>query len=620
MNKIRVTIKTFFITGFLLSITAGCSSSGISDSNNFDDYDIADYAKTVADNSTKTNYGSISIGYEKIGMAAINGGIAINSGIINVDGTHAIGMYALDGGTIRNEGTINVSRDASYAMRAKGNNSTIVNNGDIFIDDNHPDREDAGILVTDGATVTNYGDIELINKNYFDRSSSNPLSITTDTLSSFVIGTSENGDYGKIKAHSVAINGNIKVDTALAKGEFKDNYSLSNVIEATNINFGKNYTFSSSSFLYDAHSSLNISGGLDATLTRNNNSLATYAHKDYIAVANIFDKYIDKNIISTLNSDQKNVVNKIFENTTNGKSINNILNNLSGNIYSNISRQVLNTNEIFTNKEVDLIENLGENNFNFTVLADMYNSSSKYGIEGYKSQMSGFLGTARLSENLFGTFGYGYNKIDYDHTGSGKLQTIHAGLYKYYTLNEMNLRVGLNSEYNFHETDRDISSLEKKANSDFNSYTVNFNSELSRTYGDSLYIEPTLGLNVGYSSQEGFTETGAGSINLKVGNVDYTSIKPSIGLEIGKKFNYIDIYASSKYFYELGNIDNTQQMSFENFNGEFQSIADHLEGSSTELKIGTSLNYKSVAFDINLGKTFGKRDREFLNAGFSYKF
>ena len=82
----------------------------------------------------------------------------------------------------------------------------------------------------------------------------------------------------------------------------------------------------------------------------------------------------------------------------------------------------------------------------------------------------------------------------------------------------------------------------------------------------------------------------------------------------------INFYASSKYFYELGNIDKNRQISFENFNGEFQSLGDHLKGSSTELKIGTSINYKNVGFNINLGKTFGKRDKEFINAGFSYKF
>ena len=599
-------VKTF-VTGLFLLPTIGCSSSDTT-------------TTTTGSRDIETNYSTIDVSDSSSGMYAHNDETAINHGTINVKGFGSVGMSARNGGRIENHGTINVGEDAKYAMEASGEGSEIYNasSGKIYIEASHPYPNSADISASSGAEVTNYGTVETVNDPF--RSSSEPLSIETDSLSSYVVGTSEDGTYGTVKARSVSIDGNIKIDPTLAKGDFQDKYLLSNIIDASNIILGANYSLTSDSLLYDAHSSRNISGGLDATLTRNNSTLSTYAKKDYVSIANVFDKYIDKKVVLTLNTDQKNIINKIFENTKSNQNINKTLNDLSGNIYSNIPRQIFETNDLFTNKEVDLIENLGEEKVNFSVLGDITKNTSKYNIEGYKSEMTGFIGVAKLSENLFGTFGYGYNKIDYDYSGNGNLQSIHAGLYKYYDINEMNFKIGLNGEYNFHKTERDIYSLDKKANSDFNSYTINLKSELSRTFGNSLYIQPTIGLEAGYSSQESFTETGAGAINLNVGKEDYTSIKPSIGFEVGKKFDKINFYASSKYFYELGNIDKNRQMSFENFNGEFQALGDHLKGSSTELKIGTSINYKNVGFNINLGKTFGKRDKEFINAGFSYKF
>ena len=84
-----------------------------------------------------------------------------------------------------------------------------------------------------------------------------------------------------------------------------------NVVEAKNITFGENYTFTSSSLLYDANSSINTWGNLDANLVRNNKKLATYTENNLTMVANIFDKYMQSSVVTTLNSDQKEIINKI---------------------------------------------------------------------------------------------------------------------------------------------------------------------------------------------------------------------------------------------------------------------------------------------------------------------
>ncbi len=47
---------------------------------------------------------------------------------------------------------------------------------------------------------------------------------------------------------------------------------------------------------------------------------------------------------------------------------------------------------------------------------------------------------------------------------------------------------------------------------------------------------------------------------------------------------------------------------------------DNIENAQTDLKLGTVINVKNISVNAEIGKKFGKRDREYIKAGFTYTF
>ena len=226
--------------------------------------------------------------------------------------------------------------------------------------------------------------------------------------------------------------------------------------------------------------------------------------------------------------------------------------------------------------------------------------------------MTGFNGAFKLSDSLFGTIGYGYSDIDYDKGAEGKIQTIHGGVYKDYTYNKSNIRLGILGEYNFHETDRE--NLFGNVNTDFNSYLVGVTGEISKKYGDSLYIQPKLSLDIAYGNVEKFDENNS----LEIKEQDYTSVLPKVEIILGKNLNNVELFAKSSYSYELGDLDKDVEISLLNENIKVKN--DTMDKGNLNLSVGTEVNFDSLSLTAELGKEFGKRDREFIKAGFSYKF
>ncbi|MGL5099294.1 MAG: hypothetical protein ACRC6B_04540, partial [Fusobacteriaceae bacterium] len=155
-------------------------------------------------NSYRMSYGMYVIG---------NDSIATNNGTINIDGKGSYGMYALQSSTIVNglEGTINVGASAAGGMYADSD-STAINYGTINIDETNEGGET--IAMVGPGTLINAGAI----------TSDTDLVFDTTSGGNYVIGTSENGTYGKISAKSVSLDGDIKVSANMTKNGFKDNY------------------------------------------------------------------------------------------------------------------------------------------------------------------------------------------------------------------------------------------------------------------------------------------------------------------------------------------------------------------------------------------------------------
>lgn len=235
-------------------------------------------------------------------------------------------------------------------------------------------------------------------------------------------------------------------------------------------------------------------------------------------------------------------------------------------------------------------------------------------MAGYDSKVTGINGVVRFTDSLYGVIGYGYNDIDYDGSSDGAIETIHTGIYKDIKSQYGDIRTGIFGEYHFHETNREV--LNEKADSDFNSYLVGTNIEIGKKIGDDLYIKPTLSFDLSYGEYEDFREDGG--TNIKFEKQDYISAVPAIELKLGKEFETTEVYGAVKYSYELGDLNKEQRIEF--LNGKAPTQTDNIENAQTDVKAGINLHIKNISVNAELGKEFGKRDREYVKAGFKYTF
>lgn len=612
--------KIIKLAGKAVGIEVDRKASGVNNgsisliSKNEENYGWSEVVGMSADNSKITNNGTIDILNGGIGMQGINNSSLVNNGTINIDGENSIGMYAGSNSTAINteEGVINVGSLAQAGMVADGESALIINKGTINLAQRdgltEETKDSIALQSINGGKIENSGTINI----------DGDLNLTTGKNSSYVIGTTKDGEYGKISAKTAKLDGNIVVSTQITKSGFKNEYTLQNVVDAEDITLGDNFKFNSDSLLYDATAKTDTWGNLDATLTRNDKTLADYSTDETKENAEVFGKYYTEESCKKLSSDAQSVISAI--DTSSKENLNKDLGELKPTIYSNISRQILDTNKFFKEQEKEVINTLGENEYNFAFIGDYKDVDSKGLIEGYTSKASGFIGAINLGNDIFGTIGYSYNDIDYKDNSNGNIQTIHLGLNKMLTYEKFDISLGLNGEYNFNEYNREIEFLNRNAKSDFNSYAIGFSSEISRVFGKESYLKPYLGLDVTYLNYESFKEKNANSLNVAMDSQDYVSVLPKVGIGIGNKFNNLRTFANVEYSYELGNMNKSQTYMFEGFEGKAKLENDNLENTLVTTKVGASYEMNTLSLTGTVGKEFGKRDNTFVTVSLGYKF
>lgn len=605
-------------TGIKAFNHTGQSNKGLITNNNKIEVESLDIARGIDSyGNDVVNNGIISvkgINAEGIRVQA-EGAIATNNGTINVDGKGSFGMYAgMDSTAINSEtGIINVSATAAGAMLASGVGATIINEGTINIDKSNENLansslEEIALQAKNGGKIINKGTIN----------SNGNLSLGSTNSGTYVIGTSKDGSYGKISAKNVSIDGDVVVSTEITKNGFKNEYTMQNIVDAENISLGDNFNFTSNSLLYDAKAITDTWGNLDATLIRNNRTLSDFTTGYITSTANIFGKYQTEEMFKTLNEDAKEVVKAI--DTSSVEAIDRSLNSLTPTIYSNLGRQILETSETFKEQDMVAINSLGENSYNFTFIGEYQDVSSRNNIEGYKGKLTGFVGAMNFGDSTFGTLGYTYNNIDYKENGKGNIQTIHLGLNKFIKYQGVDLRLGLGGEYNFHENKRDIDLVSRIAESDFDSYGVRASGEVSKIFGEKVFVKPYLGFDLAHMKYDSFTESNANSLNATVESENYTSVLPKVGLLVGNKFEGLDLFAGIEYSYELGNMDKGQEFSYEGFSGKGNLPKDDLECGTTGVKLGANYGVNNFTLGVSLGKNFGRRDNSFVDFSLGYTF
>lgn len=596
----------------------------------------------VKNNGTAENFGRIYVKDNSYGIATlldaddIVGNSATNNGNITVIGTNSIGMQAFNSCTVTNgkDGIINVNGQGSYGMQATGVGA-IANNYGII---NVGDEASGGMVATEGGYIYNNGVINIDKAHSFDTQEdaenfamqidgtstmknegtiNTNADIKVEASGIYVIGTNRDGSYGRISARNMNLDGDVIVETDIVRGDYKKEHILENVVEAEDIKLGEDVKFESNSLLYNASAEKDVFGNLDAKLERNSNNISDFTDKKFVNVSSIFDDYINnEEEYNKLSSVEKDVVDTIFDYSTSENSLKSAINQVTGTEYLNIQRQIFDIKNSFRKFDSSLISTLDNHDFNFQFIGEYSDISSKNGISGYESKMTGFNGAVKLSENLYGVLGYGYSDIDYDGNSDGKIQTIHTGIYKDSIVQEYNLRTGVYGEYNFHENNRAI--FDKNAESDFNSYLVGVSGEVSKKYGKELYIQPSLSLDIAYGNIESFNESKADGFNLKVDEENYTSVLPEIKVDLGREFTNFKVFTSLGYSYEFGDME--KDMTIELLNKKADVKNNEMEHGQFDISVGGSLNINDLSLNAEIGKEFGRRDREYVRAGFSYRF
>ena len=585
------------------------------------------------------NNGEITItGDNSDGILAELNTAATNNGTIIVIGKDSSGMSAEQGATVINDsdGTININGKNSYGMKANGTGSSATNKGIINVGAN----ASGGMLATNGATISNEGTINIDSSHGLNDDTKAGFALQTDESSkiintgtinadgtvtvtsgtNYILGTTKSGSYGKISAKSINLDGNVIVDSTIATADFKDSYTLDNAISSEETKLGKDFKVLSNTLLYDATAKKDDSkNNVDVELSRNENNLVDFTSKEYDGLASVFDKGInDKEFRDTLSDEAKEVLNNVFANTTSGQNIQNRLKEISGVEYTNIARQIFDTKDIFKSYDSSIINTLDNYQFNFNFIGNYSDVEAKGNLLGYESQMTGISGAMKFNDSLYGVIGYGYNDIDFDGKSEGNIKSVHTGIYKDMKLNSFDVRLGVFGGYNFHEVERNITN--EIAKGDFNSYLLGATGEISQRFGDSLYVKPTLSLDVTYGKYEDFTEEGAKGYNFAVDSQDYTSIVPAVEVKVGKDFEMASIYSAVKFGYEFGDMNKLQYAKLGEFDKKALPFTDEIENAQTDVKVGTAFEINNFTFNAEVGKEFGKRDREYVTAGFTYTF
>jgi len=579
----------------------------------------------IGENSTFVNKKSgmitVSTNQAGAGMRVIGkNAIGKNEGIINVSGTGTYGMLASNGGTIINESTgiINVSSTAAGAMYvgagSKGINYGTINidhlnpNNNILISDKNGTSLPISAMNTSGGTIENYGNINTIG------------SVTIK--GTYGIGTTRKGAYGKLSGDNILLDSEIVVTNDITKGSYKDEYYLDGVVKSNKIMLGKNYQLTISSLLYTAEHILD-ENKMTIKVSKSGSNLSDFVDGNKKETAQILDKYYTTSYYNNLNKDGKLVIDSI--NISNKSSLGDNIADLTPTIYSTIPKQLLDIDRVFNEFEklnVDVLENSLEHEYIFNLITEYQDISDKNDIEGYDSTLIGFLGTKKFDNGIYGSLGYGHTELDYDSNKDSKINTIFAGIHKRFNINSTNIDLGLNSEYNFHETERKVDFLDRNLKSKYDSYMIKLDLEISKRYGDKYYFIPYTGISTGIGKYEDIKEKNGSSINAKLKGETFSTLTPKVGGKIGMKNESIHLYASAKYLYEMGNVNKDQNFSLDGFNGSGKLPTYDTEGGKGTIAIGIEYKKGGLVLDASTGKRYESKDdsETFIKASIGYKF
>lgn len=232
---------------------------------------------------------------------------------------------------------------------------------------------------------------------------------------------------------------------------------------------------------------------------------------------------------------------------------------------------------------------------------------------------------------------FGANNLKSELTNGSNVDgtSIYLGGFAKKYLGNLRLLAGAGYQYGDYQGERySIIGSKNEASYSDNTFTIYTNAKYSHMIGENLYLEPSVGLDYIYISQEGIDEDGKGALHLNSKDLDYTGVK--IALDIRKDIVTAGIKHSlvAGAFYEVildGEKENSITTKF-NGSKEFDTVI----AGQNEHNLGLRAKYEvalesGVSFDIRGNYIFArdsysgidknKAKAEWsLGAGIGYKF
>lgn len=232
---------------------------------------------------------------------------------------------------------------------------------------------------------------------------------------------------------------------------------------------------------------------------------------------------------------------------------------------------------------------------------------------------------------------FGANNLKSELTNGSNVDgtSIYLGGFAKKYLGNLRLLAGAGYQYGDYQGERySIIGSKNEASYSDNAFTIYTDAKYSHMIGENLYLEPSIGLDYIYISQEGIDENGKGALHLNSKDLDYTGAK--IALDIRKDIVTAGVKHSlvAGAFYDVildGEKENSITTKF-NGSKEFDTVI----AGQNEHNLGLRAKYEvalesGVSFDIRGNYIFARdsysgvdknkaKSEWSLGAGIGYKF
>lgn len=244
------------------------------------------------------------------------------------------------------------------------------------------------------------------------------------------------------------------------------------------------------------------------------------------------------------------------------------------------------------------------------------NQNTDKGVTGFKADTYGLIVGADtiMSDDLRLGLAVSYANTDVkstDHRNKLDVNSYQATLYGSYTLTDVTeLSFQLNGGFNKNDSKRTINfgGLNREAKGSYDSYSFQIGTGIGHvvTLGEGLTIAPAARIDYSYISNDSYTETGAGALNLHVKSQSSKQLVPMVSAKLTKDVSDgFSVTVNAGVGYDLINDRNSATSNYVGGGASF--VTEGLKSSPWLARTGAGLTYNAGAYDLTL--RYDREDR-----------